>query len=490
MNRLDIIGGYPGQGLKRDSKCKYYKVGRTGKKRCVIFSPPEWSKEMFDDLLNLTNNNENQALAIFKQINKNVGKPLYINKKLKTNKDFDKIKSLIDKYNITTRERNKRDDKGKKRKQYTKRAKKPTKAQLQTQKEFEKEDFIIEGTEDLLNKVDKVLDNPENQAFIKTEILKGENPDIIEQQTKQLQILEKQKEEFKIPKTESARKQKITKIENRKKKTDKDLRELEFLRSLTYGNGYYGGCDYYDCDCDCSIDEEGGNIFRDIGNKVKDIFSIRLGFNNVSTRTLEKYGDLPIQRLMIFRTPVSAMLPGALNLLSFGKFNQLIKNKGYDNLFHLALVASVQDPDVPGGIKNIIIEKNEVINISTTYTTKDTTQYLEIDLRGKVFNIKEMLEEARRNVGDEKFFSYDAFNNNCQWFIRYNLEAIGLYTPESQNFLFQDLRDIHRQLPGYVGTIANIATTSASILNKLLGKGIDIDELDDKDLEKAIRQCI
>lgn len=219
---------------------------------------------------------------------------------------------------------------------------------------------------------------------------------------------------------------------------------------------------------------EGGGIFDFFSRgvqKVKEFFKPRLdSYNNTSTATLNQYGNMPIKSLTIYRTPISSMLNTALNFVSLGKWNELRQKYGFDKLFHLALVANV-------GAKNIIIEKNEAINISTTYKTDKDTETFPIDLGGKVFTANEMLDKARKNVGDKTFFDYDAFNKgeatNCQGFIKILLEAVGLYSQPAKDFLFQDLENIYKELPSYVPKVAKAFTTTGAIFNKISGKGND-----------------
>jgi len=207
------------------------------------------------------------------------------------------------------------------------------------------------------------------------------------------------------------------------------------------------------------------DFFKKGVEKVKEFFSPRLdGYSNTSKKTLEQYGNLPIKSLTIYRTPISGLIDKALNLISFGKFAELKKQYGFDKLFHLALVANV-------GNKNIIIEKNEVVNISTEYKTSKDTETFTIDMKGQTFTVNEMLDKARKNVGDKTFFDYDAFKNNCQFFIRYCLEAVGLYTEPAKNFLFQDVEGIYKGLPSYVSKIAKGITTTGAVASKIFGRG-------------------
>ena len=152
------------------------------------------------------------------------------------------------------------------------------------------------------------------------------------------------------------------------------------------------------------------DYFKEKGSKaiqsIKKTFSPRLDdYPKKTKETLLKYGNLPIKSLTVYRTPISGILEGALNLISFGKFADLKRKYGFDRLFHLALIANV-------GNKNLVIEKNEVINVSTTYKTNSNTETMNIPLNGKVFSVNEMLENTRQKIGDKLFFDYHYLNNN------------------------------------------------------------------------------
>lgn len=216
--------------------------------------------------------------------------------------------------------------------------------------------------------------------------------------------------------------------------------------------------------------------------KTKDFFSPTLDdYNNTSKETLKQFGNIPIQSLTIYRTPIKGIFNRIINFISLGKWDELKRKYGFDRLFHLALVANV-------GTKNIIIEKNEVVNVSTSYKTDQNTEVYNIPLSGKIFSVKEMLETARRQVGDHKFFDYDAFNNNCQYFIKYLLTGMGLYTKEAENFLFQDLSKIYEDLPGYVPSIIKGVTKTGAVVSKLTGQGEDnYDEDSDEETDEICK---
>ena len=212
-----------------------------------------------------------------------------------------------------------------------------------------------------------------------------------------------------------------------------------------------------------------GSWFRQKFEQVKNIFKPNLDkFNNVSTKTISDFGNSVIKELEIMRTPINQMFHKIFNLITFNKWDEIRKKYNYDKLFHLALVATV---NVGGVDKKVLMEKNEVVNINTDIKVQSDTEIFKVPLQGKTIRISELLDRARNAVGDKTFFDYDAFSNNCQFFIRYLLQYSGLLTPQAEAFLFQDLKDVVKELPSYVSPVVKGVTTLGAIVSKLRGQG-------------------
>jgi hypothetical protein len=199
------------------------------------------------------------------------------------------------------------------------------------------------------------------------------------------------------------------------------------------------------------------------GAGIMDFFKPKQGYNNTSTKTLKTYGDLVIKSLQIVRTPIMSIIDKALNLVSFGKWDNLKKEYSFDKLFHLALIANL-------GRKNIVIEKNEVINISTSYKMSKDSEVLDVPLNGKRFTTNEMLQKTRERMGDSQYFLYDGFKNNCQVFVRECLISEDLYSDKAKNFLFQDLEELAKKMPSLSKKIMNIITDTGAVVNKITGQ--------------------
>lgn len=189
-------------------------------------------------------------------------------------------------------------------------------------------------------------------------------------------------------------------------------------------------------------------------------------YSKGSQSTLEKYGNMPILSLYVCRRPIPKMVDIGLNAMSLGKFNQFKKDNGFNEFYHLFLIANV-------GVKNILIEKNEVINITDNFK-EDAKEKLQVNLNGKKITLFDLINNGRKMAGNNVvWFGYNASQNNCQSFVKYILEANGLMTPEIKNFAYQEIGNMGKYVPSTVLNIAKKITDTAGVFSKLLGRGKD-----------------
>jgi hypothetical protein len=238
------------------------------------------------------------------------------------------------------------------------------------------------------------------------------------------------------------------------------LREREYEEMGRIGRGRLKGKGLLD------FFRRGATAVSDAVGKVKEFFSPNLSsYNNATNRALVAYGNKPVESLTIYRKPVPEIFSSVFNTVSFGKWNQLRRQYGFDTFFHLSLVAKVRDMN-----DLISIEKLDRISVSTNVPEPgDGLETLSIPLHGAQFTILEMLEKARAEVGDKTFFEYDGFRNNCQYFISYLLKALGLYGEKEKGFVFQDISKIVEGLPSYVTSFQRGVTDLSATLNKITG---------------------
>lgn len=208
----------------------------------------------------------------------------------------------------------------------------------------------------------------------------------------------------------------------------------------------------------------GGSIISYMKKKLRPNLS---GYTNKTTQALKQFGDIPIKKMAIYRTPLHGVLTKLINIISLGKWNELQRKYGFDKFFHLALIVHLENN------KTIMIQKLDVIDVSPSFKTATDTEIDYIDKydEGRKLTINEMFANARKNIDDKVWFGYNGLTNNCQWFIRYLLENSGLYDEQAQQFLFQNIEELVKELPGYVNTIMKGVTDTAATITNLSGKG-------------------
>jgi len=199
---------------------------------------------------------------------------------------------------------------------------------------------------------------------------------------------------------------------------------------------------------------------------LKHILKPASKYNNLSTRTLKAYGECTIEKLIVMRTPLQSFVDKALKLISFGKFNP--KKYGFDELFHTGLLVSVVCPDATK--KVVVIEKNEVLNISTKFKINAKSQKMDIATPAKFKTLREFMDKAEQSVSPKVFYQYDPFKNNCQDFMKIVLTANGLYTPALGKFINQDLTKLVEDNAG-VAKFSKGVTDLAGVISRVRGKG-------------------
>ena len=179
-------------------------------------------------------------------------------------------------------------------------------------------------------------------------------------------------------------------------------------------------------------------------------------------RLLAQNGNRVITSATINRKPVAKQLTGLLNVLSLGQFKKNVDAQPYDDLFHLSIVLHTEDG------KTIMVEKNEVINMGMSPKKGGETYHISPFSTGKT--LSEIMERTRERMGDERFFSYSAKNNNCQDFILALLQANGMGDADEFAFVKQDTKQIFKGLKT-LSSVADFITDIAGGVSAITGKG-------------------
>ena len=221
--------------------------------------------------------------------------------------------------------------------------------------------------------------------------------------------------------------------------------------------------------------QEGGRA-EDYVEKVFDLVGLKKRENNFSPKMrklLQKIGDIPIISMTVGRYPIQSFVRKALNMLSFGKLENILKQLNYDQLFHLFLKIKLSNGD------EYTLDKQEVIKLEP-YKQKPNTETMNVDMSSltDVLTINSLLETALKYMGPQPFFSYSGRVYNCQHYIMNILESLKLLTPELKTFIKQDTNQLFEKLPAYVQFISNVSTDLGARANRFLeGEGVKFKDI-------------
>ena len=224
-----------------------------------------------------------------------------------------------------------------------------------------------------------------------------------------------------------------------------------------------------------SSSKKGGSITKPITkitepitNRVKAIITGHReeGLPPKSRDTLKKYGDIPIKTAVIFRYEIPSAITAFLQVVTK---NKVFKNVDYDKLFHLGMIFRLQNGE------SIIIEKNQVINISNSFPSIPKTADIKSILIPSSLTLNEIINNTRNKMGLHNFEYYSALSTNCQNFISNLLQSNHLGNTNDINFVKQDLTQLIKEVNKH------------PILNKLINTSTDLARSVDVILQGASR---
>jgi hypothetical protein len=188
-------------------------------------------------------------------------------------------------------------------------------------------------------------------------------------------------------------------------------------------------------------------------------------FSNAAKNFLRTNGGGVIKAIQVCRTPLSNTIQALLNLITFGQFNEARKQLNMDRLFHLYMRISY---NLNGANKQIILEKNQMPVFSFPNVRRGE-ENISVPVSGQLM-LEDMCSNAIKKVGNNRYFVYNAFSNNCQQFINDNLNSSPQIATNAniQNFIMQDVTTLISKQPWYTAKVASFITNFANKASQVL----------------------
>jgi len=199
-----------------------------------------------------------------------------------------------------------------------------------------------------------------------------------------------------------------------------------------------------------------------VRSRIADVSKgIRKGLPPSARRTMEQYGNEPIKSIMLRREPIPSRLNNVIDLITLGEWSKAQSAENYDKIFHLGIILTLESG------KEILVEKNQVINIGNPRPLEKDSETLNLPLLLSPTTLNQFIANGAAVKGDD-FYRYDPFANNCQDFVATLLEANRNYPRTASDFVKQPVENILQKLPVWTKPITKGITDLGAIANVAL----------------------
>jgi len=159
-------------------------------------------------------------------------------------------------------------------------------------------------------------------------------------------------------------------------------------------------------------------------------------YNKKSKIILDLYGNCEITKIYLIRQPFSKTITFILNMLTLYNYEKLIQESQDNFPYHCLMIFEVK---LKNNMKKmLLIEKNNCINISDNFLINNTQEIKKLNVENKHLTINTILNTTQARLGNEKYFNWHLYKNNCQNFTKEILKTIGKYNKTNKTFIFRD----------------------------------------------------
>ncbi len=163
---------------------------------------------------------------------------------------------------------------------------------------------------------------------------------------------------------------------------------------------------------------------------------------------LIKYGQYRVIGLQLCRSPLPSVIRNLINYITLGNFNEEMKIRGMDDIFHLWLNITLTNGEDTFTIKT---EKRSIIEFSDQDLIAQDCFVIKGIPDDNQLTLNELFENAIK-IHPFDFYLYDGRNNNCQEYVRSLLKGSGYLSEEANQFLYQNAQQLFDSL-GFRGQL-------------------------------------
>lgn len=162
-------------------------------------------------------------------------------------------------------------------------------------------------------------------------------------------------------------------------------------------------------------------------------------YNKLCKKKIKKYGNCEISKIYLIKNLLDKKYTFFINLATLFQYDNIIKQSEENIPYHTMLLLEVKLEN--NEIKWLLLEKNNCITINDNFILTQGMKVEEVELKKekeKKIYLKDFLEETRNRIGNEKFFNWNIFENNCQEFTKECIVTLGKYDDYYKKIIYCD----------------------------------------------------
>jgi len=178
-------------------------------------------------------------------------------------------------------------------------------------------------------------------------------------------------------------------------------------------------------------------IIKFLNIHVDDYNILFYDYNSKCKKILQLYGDCKINKIYLTRQPLSKTFRFLLNMISLYKYEKNIIDTNIISLCHNGIIFEISLPN--GKEKLLFLEKTNSINICDNFVINNNHELKRMKIKKGKYSINSILNETQKRVGNNIFFNWQIYKNNCKVFIKEIIKTIGKYNKSNKDFIFYDV---------------------------------------------------
>lgn len=206
------------------------------------------------------------------------------------------------------------------------------------------------------------------------------------------------------------------------------------------------------------------NSYHSSGGAAVDLFRDQNVLGPPSYRKfVQENGDKRITRMMVCRRPLPGAIIKVADAITKGNFSGTVKRLGYDDVFHLFLIITLDDGS------SWVMEKNHVLSVhrANPGQTGSETICKPVPIGNKILTLSQLIRPVVQVQGPNyAHYTFDEWN--CQRYVDDTLKYSGLLTPDLHKFIYQDAKEIAATIPSFGRWLASKATNLAARLDQVI----------------------